>query len=168
MRDRRCVPPPAGNRPNCTSGRPTTSPGMSATNRWWQASAISRPPPIAVPLMAQATGLPQVSSLRSRLDSENTFSNISAGGSLAIASAFFSMSLRSAPARNSGLAEVTTAPFSAGSDLSRSMHASRSSRNTWSMVLVDFAGWSIVQTTMSPSMSWRITVVMVVSLRSAR
>ena len=32
---------------------------------------------VALALMAQATGLPQVSSLRSRPDSENTFSNIS-------------------------------------------------------------------------------------------
>jgi hypothetical protein len=83
--------------------------------------------PMAVPLIAQATGLPQVSSLRNSRESTNTCSNISAAGSLDIFSLLRSMSFRSAPARNRLFAEVMTAPSVPGSPFSRSMQASRSS-----------------------------------------
>ena len=36
MRGRRCVPPPPGSRPTCTSGRPTTTPGALDITRRWQ------------------------------------------------------------------------------------------------------------------------------------
>ena len=123
---------------------------------------------MAVPVIAQATGLPQVSRSRSSLEKRNTASNTSATGFERIAGMPRSMSLRSAPARNKVFAEVMTAPLSVASDFRRPMQASRSSRNTSSMVFADLVGWSIVQTTMSWSMSWRITVVMVASLTSAR
>jgi hypothetical protein len=37
---------------------------MSAATRPWQASDISKAPPMQVPLIAETHGLPQVSSLR--------------------------------------------------------------------------------------------------------
>ncbi len=64
MRATRCVPPAPGNSPTLTSGRANFAFAFSAATRWWQASASSTAPPIAVPLTAQTHGLPQVSSRR--------------------------------------------------------------------------------------------------------
>ena len=36
MRGSRCVPPPPGSRPTCTSGRPTATPVALDITRWWQ------------------------------------------------------------------------------------------------------------------------------------
>ncbi len=55
----RTTPPPPGSRPRVTSGRPIFEPLASRAMRWWQASAISRPPPSAAPLIAATTGLPE-------------------------------------------------------------------------------------------------------------
>ena len=64
-RTTRTTPPQPGSRPSPASGRPSSLPGTFATIRWWLASASSRPPPSAAPLIAATTGLPRVSSARS-------------------------------------------------------------------------------------------------------
>ena len=64
-RTMRTIPPPPGNRPRVTSGRPSCTPGLSRAMRWWQARQISQPPPSAAPLIAATTGLPRVSRRRS-------------------------------------------------------------------------------------------------------
>jgi hypothetical protein len=52
----------AGQQPEGDLGQPKTALGSSIAMRWWQASAISSPPPSAVPFSAATTGLPSVSS----------------------------------------------------------------------------------------------------------
>ena len=64
MRGMRCVPPAPGKSPTLISGRPSRVFGLSAATRWWQESASSKQPPIAVPLSAATHGFPSVSSLR--------------------------------------------------------------------------------------------------------
>ena len=54
-RGTRCVPPAPGMMPSVTSGRPTRASAVAI--RPWAASAISKPPPSAVPWMAATTGL---------------------------------------------------------------------------------------------------------------
>ncbi len=49
----RVTPPPPGSRPRVTSGRPNSAFGRSSAIRWWQASAISSPPPSAVPFSSR-------------------------------------------------------------------------------------------------------------------
>jgi len=51
-RGKHCVPPPAGSRPSCTSGSPMRTLGESAAMRQSHASASSKPPPSALPLIA--------------------------------------------------------------------------------------------------------------------
>ena len=46
------------------SGSPTTAEDSSTRIRWWQARAISRPPPRAAPLIAATTGFGSFSSRR--------------------------------------------------------------------------------------------------------
>jgi hypothetical protein len=74
--------------------------------RWWQASAISRPPPSAAPLIAATTGLPSVSRRRSSClicwDWSKTF--------CASAFVYFTRSSRLPPAKNVFFAEVSTTP----------------------------------------------------------
>ena len=54
-------PPPAGSKPTLDSGNPNLILTLFNTIRWWQARHSSKPPPIAVPLIAATKGLPEVS-----------------------------------------------------------------------------------------------------------
>ena len=76
--------------------------------RWWQASAISRPPPSAVPVTAATTGRPRVSSLRSWPLTRVTYSNTAAASS----GPYRLIASRSAPAKKVFFAEVTITPRS--------------------------------------------------------
>ncbi len=120
----RCVPPPPGNRPTLDSGRPSCSLSFAATTRWWQASASSNPPPSARPVIAAATGLPQVSSARNSLLMANTASNRAARPASVVTCGLairLPISPRSAPAQKPlALPEVITAPLIAASLRSRS------------------------------------------------
>lgn len=106
IRTVRVTPPPPGSRPSVTSGRPRTLPLTSAAIRWWQASAISRPPPSAAPLMAATTGLPRVSSARRSRLTDSTVSNASP----AFSGPRLIMPLRSPPAKKVFFALVITTP----------------------------------------------------------
>ena len=72
-RGSRCVPAGPRQQTDLDLGNPTAAVGLSASTRWWQASASSKPPPIAAPLIAATTGLPQVSRRRKARDSEPYF-----------------------------------------------------------------------------------------------
>ena len=63
MRGNLCVPPSEGIKPDATSGKPKRACGAAILIS--QASAISKPPPSAWPLIAATTGLPCSSSWRS-------------------------------------------------------------------------------------------------------
>ncbi len=103
------VPPPPGNSPTWASGRPTRALALSAAMRRWQASAISSPPPNAVPLSAATKGLPPVSISRVSAWKPIIHSNASSAPSMR-----WSMS-RSPPAMKSDLADVTTTPLTLSS-----------------------------------------------------
>ena len=107
IRTVRVTPPAPGSNPSWTSGNPTTALGSSTTIRWWQASAISRPPPSAAPLMAATTGLPSVSSRRSTA----LLSRRNVAISSECSRVAFLRSLRSPPAKNVFLAEVMITPL---------------------------------------------------------
>ena len=99
----RTTPPPPGSRPSVTSGKPNRLPGASSATRWWQASAISRPPPSAAPLSAATTGRPYFSSRRSRPLVASTFAKMSAAVTSASAE-LPRISCRSPPGAEGGLA----------------------------------------------------------------
>ena len=115
MRTVRTTPPPPGNSPNLTSGKPSLAFGSSTMTRWWAASAISRPPPSAAPLIAATTGLPSVSSRRSWL----LTSRMPAANSTDCSRVTVLRSLRSPPAKNVFLADVRTTPLMSSFSASR-------------------------------------------------
>ena len=93
-----------GSRPSVTSGTPISIRLSSATIRWWQASAISSPPPSAEPLIAATTGTPSVSSDRSCRLTSSIVSKTSA----ASAGWICDSSCRLPPAKNVDFALVIT------------------------------------------------------------
>ncbi len=105
IRTVRVTPPAPGSRPSVTSGTPISY-DPSAAIRWWQASAISSPPPSAAPLIAATTGTPSVSSARScRLTSSSMSKTCWAF------SGWICRSIsRLPPAKNVSLALVITTP----------------------------------------------------------
>ncbi len=64
IRGSRWVPPAPGISPSVASGSPIMIFGESRVIRWWQARAISSPPPRAEPLITATTGFPDVSIFR--------------------------------------------------------------------------------------------------------
>ncbi len=136
-----------------TSGRPIFEPRASRAMRWWVASAISRPPPSAAPLIAATTGLPRVSRRRRffliACDWSNTF--------WASAFVYFTRSSRLPPAKKVFFAEVSTTPVIESFSASRrSRVATKSSPHLALMVFAEAVGSSIVSVTMpSPSASQR-------------
>ena len=153
MRTTRVMPPPPGSRPRVTSGRPILEPRASAAMRWLAASATSRPPPSAAPLMAATTGTGSFSMRRSDSFMCCTMSNIdwaSSGPTCDIC-------LMSPPAKNVFLAEVRMMPLmppsppSASSCSSFSTVARTSSWKVWFIVLTGAFGSSIVSVTMPSS-----------------
>ena len=102
----RVTPPAPGSSPSVTSGSPNCAFAPATAIRRWQASAISRPPPRAVPLSAATTGRPSVSSARSW----RFISSIVAKTSAASSGVARVISVRSPPAKNVFLALVTTTP----------------------------------------------------------
>ncbi len=78
----------------------------STAIRWWQARAISRPPPSAAPLIAATTGLPSSSIRRSPALMDSAISKI-CGASSGVA---WTMRLRSPPAKKVFFALVITTP----------------------------------------------------------
>ena len=85
-----------------TSGSPTAADGTAT--RWWQASAVSNPPPSAVPWIAATTGLGLESS-RSIMAGKDG----SSGG--------LPNSVMSAPAKKVLPAQVSTIAFTASSSM---------------------------------------------------
>ena len=111
----RCVPPPPGMSPSCTSGCPSCVLRSSEAIRYVQARASSSPPPNAGPWMAATTGL--------RLPrSSSRCSACCAPRASAVASmALFvraSISTSAPTTKLSGLAEATTTPLTAESSAS--------------------------------------------------
>ena len=124
MRVRREMPPAPGSRPRLTSGRPSLTREPPTQIRWWQASAISSPPPSAEPLSAATTGMPRVSRRRScpLIDWVRAKISSSSPGPAARSA------LRSPPAKKSFLALVSTTPrIESRSASSRSSAFSRAS-----------------------------------------
>ncbi len=148
-RTTRTTPPQAGSSPSPTSGRPSSLPGTSATIRWWLASASSRPPPSAAPLIAATTGVPRISIARScALMPFRCVVNRAASSACRPSSSF-----RSPPAKNVFFAEVSTTPVMCSrSCFSRATVSPSAVTNRSDIVLADWAGSSMVRTTM-PSLS---------------
>ena len=154
MRTTRVMPPPPGSRPRVTSGRPIFEPRASAAMRWLAASATSRPPPSAAPLMAATTGTGSFSMRRSDSFMCCTMSNIDCASS----GPTWDICLMSPPAKNVFLAEARMMPLipaasapSESSCSSFSTVARMSSWNVWFMVLTGAFGSSIVSVTMPSS-----------------
>ena len=166
MRVVRTTPPAPGSRPRETSGRPISLPLASSATRKWQASAISRPPPSAAPLIAAATGLPMVSRRRkAALTRAISFSRRSASAGVA-----WMIMLRSAPAKKVFFALVTMTPaMSSFSASRRSSVASSEVMKVSLRVLALPPGSSIVKvTTLSESFSQRNMLSLMILLRPAR
>ncbi len=140
-RGSRTVPPPPGKRPSLTSGWPIFNFGSSIAMRAWQASAISRPPPSAWPLIAATTGLPCSSSWRRTFFIAIEPSKGSSG------LVHFDMRSRSPPAQKSALPLVRIMPLAAGS-ASLSTAAARPSINTSPTTFIGRPGRFIVATRM--------------------
>jgi hypothetical protein len=120
IRTVRVTPPPPGSSPRVTSGRPSWTFGSSSTIRWWQASAISRPPPSAAPLIAATTGLPSVSIARRSAFIASTSAN-TVGASSGVA---WIIAFRSPPAKNVFFALATTTPVTSSFSFTRRATAS--------------------------------------------
>ena len=89
------------------SGRPTTADESSTTIRCWQASAISKPPPSAAPLIAATTGRGYVSSLRRSA----LIASMPANTDAASAGPACIISVRLPPAKKVFFALATTTPM---------------------------------------------------------
>ncbi|RAO61295.1 hypothetical protein PSN01_01728 [Micromonospora saelicesensis] len=159
IRTVRVTPPAPGSRPRVTSGSPSRLPGASSAIRWWQASAISRPPPSAEPLTAATTGRPSVSRRRrSRLMVPSRAAR--SGASARVARI---ISGRSPPAKKVDFALVTMTPTRSLSASSRSSTALIEAAYARFMVLADWVGSSRVSVTMpSAPRSYRMVLVIVV------
>ena len=84
--------------------------------RWLQASAISRPPPSAAPLIAATTGRGNISSRRRPAFTDSAIAKICGASSLVA----WTISLRLPPAKNVFFALVTTTPVTLCSSLASS------------------------------------------------
>jgi hypothetical protein len=156
IRTVRTMPPAPGSSPSVTSGWPNTAFGSSTAIRRWQASAISSPPPSALPLSTATTGMPSVSSPRSDALTRSVFAPTASASS---GRAWIS-SLRSPPAKKVDFAEVTITPRrSSRSRCSAWTTRSRSSTNRARMVFTGWAGSSIVRVTIPSScVRWIVSV----------
>jgi hypothetical protein len=116
--------------------------------RWLQASAISRPPPSAAPLIAATTGRGNVSSRRRPAFMDSTIAKISGASSLVA----WLISLRLPPAKNVFFALATTTPVTwSCSSYSRSTAAAIETRYRSFMVLALDVGSSRVRVTIPAS-----------------
>jgi len=152
------------------SGSPIR-PRPSAAIRWWQASPISSPIPIAVPGEAQTKGLPPFkvlgsapprSILRSTACSPMTKpKTVAAGFSCFAASALMPEStLRSIPPAKSCFAEVMMAAVTASSASTASTWASSSSMPFRVSTFIEASGRSQVMVAMPSSTArWKISLI---------
>ena len=102
----RTIPPPPGNKPKVTSGRPNLVFGSAKAMRRCVASAISQPPPSAVPFNAATTGFPSVSMVRiSAFSASRPVKN-----SCACSGCILMISSKSPPAKKVFFAEVMMTP----------------------------------------------------------
>ncbi len=137
-RGSRCVPPAPGMRPSVTSGSPTFA--SATATRQWQPSAISNPPPSAVPWIAAITGLGAFSMA--------SITSGSAGGE-----GGRSNSRTSAPATKVVPSQAMTMAATEGSPRADSIAASSPARTACPAAFT--GGLSMAMTAM---FSWRVTV----------
>ena len=123
MRTTRVTPPPPGSRPSVASGSPIFTERSSTAIRRLAASAISRPPPSAAPLMAATTGRGKVSRRRRLALTASPIAKISSASS----GVAFIMLLRLPPAKKVFLALVSTTPVTSAC----------SSYNRWTAASID-------------------------------
>ena len=153
MRTTRETPPPPGSRPRVTSGRPILEPRASAATRWLAASATSRPPPNAAPLMAATIGTGSFSRRRREAFISSTMLNMSAASS----SVALDICLMSPPAKKVFFAEVMMMPLmevSEPSPISFSRRSTVARMSSWKvlfMVLTGAFGSSMVRVTIPAS-----------------
>src|SRR5690606_30362842 len=146
-RGRRCVPPPAGITPSCTSGWPRRVFEWSVAIRYEQASASSLPPPRHAPWIAATTGFPRWVFSRSRPSKAAWAARMA---SVPVSGVSSANHLMFAPARKSGFADVITTAVMAESFSRRSRTVRKSSMRDGSSVLSSSSARSIT-TVATPS-----------------